>query len=51
MGDWRITFSPKKTLPIGEFLGTQGRFGHLSAAEIDTIQKHVDERWNLLAAL
>ena len=33
-----------------EFLETQGRFSHLSADEIDSIQAHVDERWELLAA-
>lgn len=50
-GEWRITFRPKHTLPVGEFLKTQGRFSHLSAEEIDSIQSHVDERWNLLAGL
>jgi 2-oxoisovalerate ferredoxin oxidoreductase beta subunit len=50
-GEWRITFSPKRTLPIGEFLRTQGRFGHLTDPEIDVIQSHVDERWDLLAGL
>jgi pyruvate/2-oxoacid:ferredoxin oxidoreductase beta subunit len=48
-GEWRITFRPKHELPVREFLETQGRFGHLSAGEIDAIQRHVDERWNLLA--
>ena len=36
---------------MSEFLETQGRFSHLSPEEIETIQSHVDERWNLLAAL
>jgi pyruvate/2-oxoacid:ferredoxin oxidoreductase beta subunit len=48
-GEWRITFRPKHTLPVSEFLATQGRFSHLSSKEIDSIQAHVDERWNLLA--
>jgi pyruvate ferredoxin oxidoreductase beta subunit len=50
-GDWRITFRPKHEVPVSEFLATQGRFGHLSAEQIDAIQSHVDERWELLAGL
>jgi pyruvate ferredoxin oxidoreductase beta subunit len=50
-GEWRITFQPKRPLPVSEFLETQGRFGHLSSEQIDSIQSHVDERWNLLARL
>jgi pyruvate/2-oxoacid:ferredoxin oxidoreductase beta subunit len=38
-------------VPVSEFLATQGRFAHLSAEQIDAIQLHVDERWNLLAGL
>jgi pyruvate/2-oxoacid:ferredoxin oxidoreductase beta subunit len=50
-GEWRITFRPKRTLPVSEFLGSQGRFGHLTQRQIDSIQSHVDERWELLADL
>jgi pyruvate/2-oxoacid:ferredoxin oxidoreductase beta subunit len=50
-GAWRITFRPKHPLPVREFLATQGRFGHLSPGEIDSIQAHVDARWDLLAGL
>jgi pyruvate ferredoxin oxidoreductase beta subunit len=50
-GEWRITFRPKHPVPVSEFLETQGRFSHLSADEIASIQSHVDERWNLLAGL
>ena len=50
-GAWRITFRPKHEAPVSEFLETQGRFSHLSADEIDSIQAHVDERWDLLAGL
>jgi pyruvate/2-oxoacid:ferredoxin oxidoreductase beta subunit len=50
-GRWRITVRPKHELPVGEFLATQGRFGHLSPEAIDAIQAHVDGRWDLLAAL
>jgi pyruvate/2-oxoacid:ferredoxin oxidoreductase beta subunit len=50
-GDWRITFEPKHPVPVRDFLEAQGRFGHLSPEQIDTIQSHVDERWSLLATL
>jgi pyruvate/2-oxoacid:ferredoxin oxidoreductase beta subunit len=50
-GRWELTFRPKHTVPVREFLATQGRFGHLSPAEIDAIQAHVDARWELLAGL
>jgi pyruvate/2-oxoacid:ferredoxin oxidoreductase beta subunit len=50
-GEWRITYRPKHQVPVREFLETQGRFDHLSSEEIDAIQAHVDERWNLLAGL
>jgi pyruvate/2-oxoacid:ferredoxin oxidoreductase beta subunit len=50
-GEWRITFRPKHTLPVSAFLETQGRFSHLSAEAIESIQAHVDERWELLAGL
>jgi pyruvate/2-oxoacid:ferredoxin oxidoreductase beta subunit len=50
-GEWRITLRPKHPVPVSEFLETQGRFGHLSAKQIESIQAHVDERWKLLAEL
>ena len=49
-GEWRITFRPKHPIPVSDFLEAQGRFSHVSPDEIDTIQAHVDERWNRLAA-
>jgi len=50
-GEWRITFQPKHPVPVGAFLGTQGRFSHLSSDAIDSIQAHIDERWKLIAGL
>ena len=47
-GTLRVTFRPKRALPVSAFLGTQGRFAHLSAGAIDAIQAHVDERWQRL---
>jgi 2-oxoisovalerate ferredoxin oxidoreductase beta subunit len=50
-GSWKITLRPKHALPVREFLQTQGRFAHLSSEAVETIQCHVDERWQSLAAL
>ena len=50
-GRWKVTFQPKHPLPVSAFLEAQGRFSHLSPEEIDTIQSHVDERWELLTQL
>jgi pyruvate/2-oxoacid:ferredoxin oxidoreductase beta subunit len=50
-GEWRITFRPRHPVPVREFLETQGRFDHLSDEQIDSIQAHVDERWELLNGL
>jgi pyruvate/2-oxoacid:ferredoxin oxidoreductase beta subunit len=50
-GVWKITFRPRHEVPVREFLTTQGRFAHLSPEQIDAIQAHVDERWELLARL
>jgi pyruvate ferredoxin oxidoreductase beta subunit len=50
-GVWRITFRPKRVLPVSDFLATQGRFAHLSPADVAAVQAHVDERWELLAGL
>ena len=48
---WKVTFRPKHPVPVGEFLETQGRFSHLTPEQIDLIQAHVDERWELLEQL
>jgi pyruvate/2-oxoacid:ferredoxin oxidoreductase beta subunit len=50
-GRWRITYTPKHPVPVADFLATQGRFAHLSPEEIAEIQRHLDERWELLSAL
>jgi pyruvate/2-oxoacid:ferredoxin oxidoreductase beta subunit len=50
-GEWRTTFEPKHPVPVGEFLETQGRFAHLTFPQIESIQSHVDERWDELVSL
>ena len=50
-GTFRITYRPKRDVPIEEFLAAQGRFSHLSADAIASVQAHVDERWKRLDCL
>ena len=44
-GEWRVTYEPKHPVPVRDFLCTQGRFAHLGGDAVETIQRHVDERW------
>jgi len=50
-GAWTLTYRPRHPVPVREYLQTQGRFAHLTDAELDAIQAHVDERWNALEHL
>jgi pyruvate ferredoxin oxidoreductase beta subunit len=50
-GTWRITYQPKHPVPVADYLATQGRFSHLSPAEIALVQSHVDQRWEELVTL
>jgi pyruvate/2-oxoacid:ferredoxin oxidoreductase beta subunit len=50
-GRWRVTYRPKRPLPVAAFFETQGRFGHLTPTQISAIQAHVDAHWELLASL
>lgn len=51
-GVWRLSYRPKKKLPIEEFLKPQGRFKHLfksgNESLIENIQKEIDRRWEKL---
>ncbi|MWV62077.1 pyruvate ferredoxin oxidoreductase [Helicobacter saguini] len=48
----RITYRPKKVIPVREYLAAQGRFKHLFKPEnehiIEQFQKDVNDRWELL---
>lgn len=48
-GKWRLTYEPKKKLPIEDFLRPQGRFKHLfkpgNEHLIGEFQAEVDRRW------
>lgn len=51
-GKWRLTYEPKKKLPIEDFLREQGRFKHLfkpgNEDLIVQFQEEVDKRWEEL---
>ncbi|MDD7036017.1 MAG: pyruvate ferredoxin oxidoreductase, partial [Firmicutes bacterium] len=53
-GEWRLTYEPKRKLPVEEFLRKQGRFKHMfvpgSEWMIEETQKYVDEQWEKLLA-
>jgi len=53
-GHWRITYEPKKKLPIEEFLCRQGRFKHMMKKGnewmIEEAQTYVDEQWEKLCS-
>ena len=51
-GVWRMTYTPKKKLPVEEFLKKQGRFAHMfnkgNEWMILKSQEYVDEQWEKL---
>lgn len=53
-GVWKLTYEPRKKLPVEEYLKKQGRFSHLfeegNEWMIEEAQKYVDERWEALLA-
>ena len=50
-GRYTITRKPGKRTPVAEYLQKQGRFGHLTEAQVAAIQTQVDERWARLEAM
>lgn len=53
-GQYRLTYMPKKKLPVEEFMRPQARFRHCFKAgnewTIEEAQKYVDEKWEALLA-
>ena len=50
-GQLKFTQKPEKSVPVERYLLLQGRFKHLNKAEIEEIQKHVDDEWEKLIKL
>ncbi len=53
-GQYRLTYIPRKKLPVEEFMRLQSRFRHCFAPgnewTIEAAQKYVDEKWEALLA-
>lgn len=53
-GEWKLSYEPKKKLPVEEYLKPQGRFSHLfkkgNEWMLEEWQKSVDIRWEKLLA-
>src|SRR6056297_115815 len=51
-GEWKLSYKPKKKLPVEEYLRPQGRFKHLfkpgNKHLIEDIQNEVDRKWEEL---
>ena len=51
-GEWKVTYEPKKKLPVEEYLKLQGRFRHMfkpgNEWMIEDWQQSVDARWEKL---
>ena len=51
-GVWRLSYEPRKKLPIEDYLRPQGRFRHMFAKGnewmIEAAQKNVDKKWEAL---
>ncbi len=51
-GVWRLSYTPKKKLPVEEFLRPQGRFRHMfkkgNEWMIEQAQQFVDQKWERL---
>jgi len=45
-----IVQQPKQRVPVSEYIKEQGRFAHLSEADIEAIERDVNKEWELLLA-
>jgi pyruvate/2-oxoacid:ferredoxin oxidoreductase beta subunit len=45
---YQITFEPKKTKPVLDYLSMQGRFRHITTEDVELIQKRADFDWKML---
>ncbi len=44
-GKFKFTIKPKERIPVSEYLKLQGRFRHLTDADIEELQKLTDKLW------
>jgi len=46
--EYDYTFRPQTMRPVSEYLTLQGRFGHLHAEHIATLQKFANAQWKMM---
>ncbi len=51
-GEWKLSYRPKKKLPVEDYLRPQGRFRHMfekgNEWMVENYQKQIDQKWELL---
>ena len=51
-GEWKLSYRPKKKLPVEDYLRPQGRFRHMfekgNEWMVENYQKQTDQKWELL---
>jgi pyruvate/2-oxoacid:ferredoxin oxidoreductase beta subunit len=50
-GRLRLTYKPRELRPVSEALRIQGRFRHLTEAEVDVIQRQATDGWERLLSI
>jgi len=45
---FNYSFRPQSMRPVGEYLKLQGRFGHLHAEHVATLQRFANEQWRMM---
>jgi pyruvate ferredoxin oxidoreductase beta subunit/oxalate oxidoreductase subunit beta len=46
--EYDYSFRPQSMRPVAEYLKLQGRFGHLHAEHIATLQRFANEQWRMV---
>jgi len=50
-GKFRLTYEPARPRPVAEFTRLMGKYAHLSAPELESLQQMVDEQFRAIKAL
>jgi hypothetical protein len=46
--EYDYSFKPQTMRPVAEYLKLQGRFGHLHAEHIATLQRFANDQWRMM---
>jgi pyruvate ferredoxin oxidoreductase beta subunit/oxalate oxidoreductase subunit beta len=47
--EYDYSFRPQNMRPVSEYLKLQGRFGHLHAEHVATLQQYANEQWRMMS--